>query len=382
MSGAVPSKDRAARAEAILAKQFSQAGWHVSQADVSDDRRLDFHIRRGKHRYAVELKTGAEGRGDRLIPLWSQALLQARRLADDRHRPLAVVAAPRISESTAEQVLAFAADYAPDAPVGVFDFSGLWRFRGPGLDQMNSDRAPASDTMPSVHQEPTELFSDLNQWMLKVLLAPELPENVLSAPRGRYETISELARAADVTPMSASRFGKIFRSEGYLESVRSQLTLVRREDLLARWQMSVAARRSREVAVRPLLSGNPEQALHRVTETVDGCLGLFAAADALHMGFVRGAPAHIYVKQLNSDRLAEWTNITPVESAQGPFYLLRQAASPRSVFRAAIRLGRVLTCDALQVWLDVAGHPSRGREQADLIRRKVLAPLFQSADHG
>jgi hypothetical protein len=28
--------------------------------------------------------------------------------------------------------------------------------------------------------------------------------------------------------------------------------------------------------------------------------------------------------------------------------------------------------DVLQVWVDVAVHPSRGREQADLIRRRVL----------
>jgi hypothetical protein len=28
--------------------------------------------------------------------------------------------------------------------------------------------------------------------------------------------------------------------------------------------------------------------------------------------------------------------------------------------------------DALQVWLDVASHPARGREQADLIRKRVL----------
>jgi hypothetical protein len=30
--------------------------------------------------------------------------------------------------------------------------------------------------------------------------------------------------------------------------------------------------------------------------------------------------------------------------------------------------------DVLQVWMDVAQHPSRGREQADLIWRKILAP--------
>ena len=40
------------------------------------------------------------------------------------------------------------------------------------------------------------LFSDLNQWMLKVLLAESIPANLLSAPRARYRNPTELARAA------------------------------------------------------------------------------------------------------------------------------------------------------------------------------------------
>jgi hypothetical protein len=34
-------------------------------------------------------------------------------------------------------------------------------------------------------------------------------------------------------------------------------------------------------------------------------------------------------------------------------------------------------CDVLQVWVDVAWHPSRGREQADLIRKRVLHRLIE-----
>jgi hypothetical protein len=34
-------------------------------------------------------------------------------------------------------------------------------------------------------------------------------------------------------------------------------------------------------------------------------------------------------------------------------------------------------CDVLQVWIDVASHPSRGREQADLIRKRVLQRVIE-----
>lgn len=38
-----------------------------------------------------------------------------------------------------------------------------------------------------------------------------------------------------------------------------------------------------------------------------------------------------------------------------------------------VRPGGVAACDVLQVWVDAAMHPSRGREQAELIRKRVLA---------
>jgi hypothetical protein len=41
-----------------------------------------------------------------------------------------------------------------------------------------------------------------------------------------------------------------------------------------------------------------------------------------------------------------------------------------------VRPGGMASCDVLQVWLDVAAHPSRGREQADLLRKRVLQRVF------
>ena len=37
------------------------------------------------------------------------------------------------------------------------------------------------------------------------------------------------------------------------------------------------------------------------------------------------------------------------------------------------------SCDILQVWIDVTTHPSRGREQADLIRKRVLHRVIEEA---
>jgi hypothetical protein len=107
------------------------------------------------------------------------------------------------------------------------------------------------------------------------------------------------------------------------------------------------------------------------------CLGLFAAASALHFGFVEGVPPYVYVQRLGPANNAAWKNIVPAGPGEQPDLILRQAPAPRSIFRGLVRAGDVPVCDILQVWLDVSSHPSRGREQSHLIRERVLDPVIR-----
>ena len=70
-------------------------------------------------------------------------------------------------------------------------------------------------------------------------------------------------------------------------------------------------------------------------------------------------------------------NIVPAEQGEQPDLILRQAPAPQSVFRGLVRADGLSVCDVLQVWLDVSSHPSRGKEQADLIRDRVLDPVIR-----
>jgi len=324
----------------------------------------------------MEVKAASEGRSDRLVPLWSQAWLQAVRAAGEGLRPLAIVVAPRIPLRVAEQVLAFAGEHAPGAAAGVVDFTGLRAFRGEFLDELSggSEHKPAALRAVSSHS--ANIFSDLNQWMLKVLLAPELPEGMLSAPRGRYRNASQLARAAEVSVMSASRFVRQLQREGFLHESSAYLELVRREELFRRWH-TWTARGVREAGFRFVLPGDRRRALGSAVQTADGCLALFAAADALGIGFVRGVPPHVYVRQLLPRAQPVWKDLVPAEHGESPDVIVRAASAPNSVFRGAVVRESVRVCDVVQVWLDVSGHPSRGSEQADLIRREILEPVIR-----
>jgi hypothetical protein len=366
---------RRKQAISVLADLLDADGWNVRQQpkDYSSIARPDMVIDRDSLSYAVEVKLASEGRSDRLIPLWSQTLLQAAHIAHHGSFPLAVVAAPRISPRAANQILNFATKHSPEAAAGVIDFEGLRRFRGTGLENLNADHVSHHGVSRMMPSDPGDMFSDLNQWMLKVLLALELPENLLSAPRGRYPHASALAEAANVSVMSASRFVRHLKREGYLDRSVPYLRLVRRESLFQRWEASSAAKRVKELPVRFLL---PTVNMERLLRQGDACLGMFAAAERLGFGFVHGVPQHVYVKRLSAAIGAKWKNVVATEPHEVPDLIIRQAAVPNSVFRGLINANGVPISDILQVWLDVSSHPARGQEQADMIRDRVLDQII------
>lgn len=366
---------RAKRAERDLLKVFQDAGWQVRpERRRGDAARPDLEVHRGNLQYVVELKVAAEGRGDRLVPFWAQACLQAQRWGGSG-KPLAVVGAPRIAPSTAEQVLEFAAEYAPDVAAGVIDFEGLRKFRGAGLEDLNAEPPVRSATAYTGTTAPADLFSDLNQWLLKVLLAPEIRGEYLAAPRDQYRNASQLAKAAKVSVASAYRFVQQLEKDGYLDESAGYLRLVQREALFARWQ-AAATRRVKDVPLRLLVGGDPHEVAAGIARGGSACLALFAAADAMGLGFVRGVPPYVYVRKLGSEAVRSRNNLVPAERHESPDLYLRKAPAPRSTFRGMVKRDGVSISDIIQIWLDVSLHPSRGQEQADLIRRRVLDPVI------
>jgi hypothetical protein len=88
-------------------------------------------------------------------------------------------------------------------------------------------------------------------------------------------------------------------------------------------------------------------------------------------------PSYVYVQRIQPANLAAWKNLRPCAPGEPPDLIVRQAPAPQSVFRGLVRPAGTAACDVLQVWADVAAHPSRGREQADLIRKRVLRRVIE-----
>jgi len=378
-----------------LARILRDSGWEVfPRPHVPGE--ADLIIKKDDLEYAVELKRAPESRRDRVVPLLAEAILHAQAYAREipSARPLAIIASPHLSPAVVDQALEFQQAYASDVAVGFFDDRGFRVFRAPGLESLNS-------SSPEIHQRKSEipesqsysLFSDLGQWMLKVLLAQHIEPRFLRAPRLKIHNASELALAAGVSQVSASRLVRQLEAEGFLDRYADHLELVRVEDLLEEWQAAVR-RAFKEIPCRWVIPGHgPKQfesalreyqgrQLRQNSPEISGygqspriCLGLFAAAEALGLGFVHGVPPVLYVERIEPE-LIQQLGISKERAAQPDLYL-RIPAHKESIFRSAVDQKGMPVSDALQVWLDVSNHPSRGKEQADRIREQILRPLLK-----
>lgn len=386
--------------ENLLAKLFQRAGWRVERQPQGADMDVDLIAQNGSDRYVIQLKVSSEARKDRAVPLMSQAILEAQAAAQRMSGaaiPVAILAVDHVSESLAKQVRQFVERNAPNVAVGLIDAEGFRDFAGHGLEWLSSKRSVSRVGRQVAKPTPSSnLFSDLNQWMLKILLSQDIPESMLSAPRGSYENASQLAEAAGVSVMSAFRFVRQLSHEGFLDE-NGPLRLARIQELLQRW-LGANQRRIREIPVRWIIRGENNQIEVAVRSYVSRleenpprrkrgmvahsfqapnriCLGLFAAADAFGLKFVHGSVPHVYLERLDREALAQMG--MSVEDAEDRVdAIVRIPENPESVFRAAVNREGVPVSDILQVWLDVSNHPARGADQAKIIAKKVLAKLF------
>lgn len=391
------SAEKAAQFESLLTALFRRVGWRVARS--SRNWQTSSLVEAGEKKYIVRLKQSPEGRRDRLIPLLSQAILEARAAARGSSEPVipvAVVAATRIPDSVGEQVKQFALDYAAEMGIGLVDSEGFRSFAGHGLEVLSGPRSVSPRVELSARSRP-QLFSDLNQWMLKVLLSPALKESLLSTPRGLYVNASQLAQAAGVSVMSAFRLVRALSKEGFLDERAGWLRLVRIEELMKRWlaanQEAVSEIPLRWVirgsqnqlsdAIRSYVAQIHEKAALRRSSRADRilgpaprvCVALFAAADMHGIGFVRGVQPHVYLERFDAAALRR-LGLAAENTEGNADVCVRIPKRHESVFRASVVRNGLPVSDILQVWLDVSNHPARGKEQADQIWNRILAPFF------
>jgi hypothetical protein len=322
-----------------------------------------------------------------LSPLLSQAILEARQGAQaSKAKPLAAVWAHHLSAAMRERLASFVARVAPEQAWAAGDDGGRFSMRLPGRAPMEVYSPPSPAAMARLPPR-IGLFTDLHQWMLKVLLAPRFEERLLQAPRGRViRNARTLAEVAQVSVPAAARFVQALDQAGHLSRVSGGLEVVEAPALLDKWKGSVSTSFRAEVGALFVRGRPDEHGLHfllqiaRNFEPGQGwgvALGLFSACQALELGHVRGAPAHLYVSDLSPQRLEELGLVLSAEGERVDI-VLRVPRSPESLFRAAPQIHGARAADVLQCWLDVSHHRARGQEQAEFLWRRVIGPALKA----
>jgi hypothetical protein len=339
-------------------------------------------------RFACEVKEVRDGRADRVIPQLAMAILQAKRYAEskDGYAPLAIVFVSNIVPSLLKQFKEFADEYAQGMNLALVTDRGAFLMR---ID----DQWHQHESLDIIHLTPIHLraglgtshavtfnpFSDLNQWMLKILIAGQLPKSYMRVPVEPIYSGSGLARVAGASPMSAHRLINHLKKERFLVETAAGLTLTRREELFSLWKSASTAFPA-ELPLRFLVRVAPKTQFQALLGAISDkyCLGLFTAAEQMGLGHVNGAPPYLIMTRLpvmEANR-PEWRMVAVCKDGEAPDFIVRRTMTPNATFKAAVSPQGVPCTDVIQTWLDVSNHPTRGSEQADHIYKTVLKPMI------
>jgi hypothetical protein len=214
-------------------------------------------------------------------------------------------------------------------------------------------------------------FTDLDRWMLKVLLLRNVPPREWGGPReATIWNPTELARVATCSVERAHRFALAMTERGFLtksnrglelSNVRECLDMLLRADRLA----------GRRATPMQFVRGRPrsltELAPRELSALVFTGFEACRRMDLLHTT-VAGPPVAV----VEAGRFSrEALDIVPSPLASAHVVVVTVAG--RSAFDGAVEGdGGVRSADVLQAALDVQWSPARGREQAEFLIDRLV----------
>ena len=356
---------------AALAAAFKAAGWKILKSGSLKDKLVE----KGGRRVVLELKvSNGRPRLNVLEHSLAAAALMAQRQAKDLSdnekdavEPLAAVGAPRLTSSMVQKLSAFADRYLPDTAWCIVDAAGVRAARGIGLRVVEESLA----LPPKARVTASTPFSDLGQWLLKVLFSTGLDPQWIQGGRQKTEfrTARELARYARVSEPVVSVVLRELDSRGFLER-RPVIRLVDRSRLLRDWTAAVRAKPPAEASAHLNSAPDSPSPLNSLgLDAQSSCLGLFSACESHGIDAGTAAPKHVLVRTLSSSTL-ETLGLRPCKDDDPSRIVVREVSFPESVFRGVLTT-LPPTADGLQCWLDLIEHSEHGTELASDLWRAM-----------
>jgi len=307
---------------------------------------------------------------DDLLGILAVAVLELQRSASNPpFVPLLVF--DRLGEKTKRAARTFMATYAPDCGWGLIDRSGAALLVVPALG-IDVDQPGERVARGWPRQRPGRLFSDLNQWMLKILLLGDAPPALWGGPRQRVGNPTELHRVARVSVEKAHQFVRAFESVGLVESTRLGLAVARKKTLMEMWFHEERSHSSLRLPVRWIF-GEPaslEDVFSKKDSAERFAIGGFEACRMLGVLHAPVMNRELYFFGDAESALAAW-DLEPCDDRDAQFHL-RKARSVQSILRGRVVQAGLPVVDVLQAALDVCDRAARGTEQSQYILDHVL----------
>lgn len=356
-----------------LDELLKRAGW----------RQKDDRWRSSSSTYRVHAEAVPVSWERSVAPFLAKAILHARQLTAPGIESIAALELKRATPLIDRRLADFVGEVAPGQAWILYDRDGRVFPHVASAPELKTVAEVPRLTVQPAERRHTSLFSDLNQWLLKVLLAPALPERLLTAPRLPLRNATALAAVAKVSPAGAARFVDALESEDQLDRRFGDLRVARPLELLKRWRDRLADARSHPsrrdvgaVSVRGPFDLRLLAMSARAFEAPGLVLRLHTACAELGLGHVQGATPAAWVSALEP-RVLEPLGLVIADDRERVDVMLCVPTYPESAWRGAVRSGAP-TSDVIQCWLDMSHHRLRGEEQADFLWRRVLEPAFRS----
>jgi hypothetical protein len=387
--------------EEIVIKRLEALGFLLEKKQFSFGEsnfksQVDFVLRRGKRKYAVEVKRSRKMQLalSHLLPRGILLLQAVKRL--EGCIPIIAVVVEKLDERDIRRMAGFIQHFAPEVGWLFIDEYGGGAFKDPdkdeyeGLPQLN--RRPlmphGSESEPPVSYYPKQLsFSDLDQWLLKVFLLgrPGVPADYWGGPQGMVENAFQLSKLAEVSPPVANSWVNAMESSGYLRRIgRKKLIPLRPNALIEEWRGQYRFGDNRILPYRSVHPvSEPDQyvddilkKLKSIDKSVSLAISGHQACRLLGIKHSSARSIHLYLLG-NVANVANLLGLIPAESPSEANLFLVEPKYPRSVFGGRVIKGGIPVCDILQCYLDLYNLPDRGREQADFVFENILSKIFE-----
>ena len=191
---------------------------------------------------------------------------------------------------------------------------------------------------------------------------------IMFVQRAREWTVMELSKEAGVSLGQVSNIIIRLAGNGYLTKARGKIFLARPGDVLDAWTAVYRLEdHSRTGYYCPIKERGAILDRLRKAGTVSWALTLGAAA-SLVAPAVRSTDVYIYVEG-GKDKLIKLLDLEPVEFG-GNVYLVEPLDD--GVLMGARTVDGIRIVSDLQLYLDLFNYPMRGREQAEVVRERLL----------